>query len=176
MTHTNLCEGSIAFNFSGSEADEDFGKGRLLFPLWKLLSLFSGWLVKTIVCCGVSIIKEEEIACEWVQLLGRAWLLLEGEIYQRLPDSGLLQEALSLTLCRSRLLCWDHPALLLKEAHKRPHTTDKNEWSCIPACVTWFMQAKMWISIVIWKYKNHYTKKMGTRRALSAGRNLCVLL
>lgn len=29
------------FNFTASEADEDLGKGRLLFPLWKLLSLFS---------------------------------------------------------------------------------------------------------------------------------------
>lgn len=28
------------FNFTGSRADEALGKGRLLFPLWKLLSLF----------------------------------------------------------------------------------------------------------------------------------------
>lgn len=51
------------FHFAGSKADEDLGKGRLLFPLWKLLSLFSGDCKKTIGCCGVSVIKEE-IACE----------------------------------------------------------------------------------------------------------------
>lgn len=74
---------NLAFNFTGSEADGDVGKGRLWFPLWKLLSLFSGWLVKTIVCRGVSIIKEEEIACEWLQLVDQDQAgPLEGEIYQ----------------------------------------------------------------------------------------------
>lgn len=51
------------FHAPGWEADEALAKGKLLFPLWKLLSLFSVRLVKTIVCCGVSIIKEEEIVC-----------------------------------------------------------------------------------------------------------------
>ena len=36
-----LVREALLFHFTASEADEDLGKGRLLFPLWKLLSLFS---------------------------------------------------------------------------------------------------------------------------------------
>ena len=36
-----LLHEALLFNFTASEADEGLGKERLLFPLWKLLSLFS---------------------------------------------------------------------------------------------------------------------------------------
>jgi len=36
-----LLDEALLFNFTASEAEEGLGKERLLFPLWKLLSLFS---------------------------------------------------------------------------------------------------------------------------------------